>query len=93
MGINFERKPPFYNIACTTKIKALSPYSEDYQAIKSPRKEIIYKFSSIAILHSVIIKDDKFYPQGYMEGYKEYVEETSYFHNYIDSDSDSAFEK
>ena len=86
MGINFERKPPFSNnITCTTKIKTLSPYSEDYQDIKIPRKEIIYKFSSIAILHSVIIKDDKFYPQGYMEGYKEYVEETSYFHNYIDS--------
>ena len=89
MGINFERKPPFYNIACTTKIKALSPYSEDYQAIKSPRKEIIYKFSSIAILHSVITKDYKYYPQAYMEEYKyERVEEASYFHNYFDSDSD-----
>ena len=49
MELNFERKPPFSNnITCTTKIKTLSPYSEDYQDIKIPRKEIIYKFSSIA---------------------------------------------
>ena len=42
MGINFERKPPFSNnITCTTKIKTLSPCSEDYQDIKIPRKEII----------------------------------------------------
>ena len=68
-GINFERKALFYNnTTCTTKIK-LSPYSEDYQDIKIPRKEKIYKFSSSAILHSVIIKDDKYYPQAYMEEY------------------------
>ena len=49
MGINFERKPPFSNnTTYTTKIKTLSPYSEDYQDIKIPRKEIIYKFPSIA---------------------------------------------
>ena len=91
MGIYFERKPPFSdNITCTTKIKTLSPYSEDYQDIKIPRKEIIYKFSSIAILHSVITKDYKYYPQAYMEEYKyERVEEASYFHNYFDSDSDN----
>ena len=51
MGTNFGRKPPFCNdIACRTKIKTLSSYSEDYQDIKIPRKEIFYKFSSIAIL-------------------------------------------
>ena len=51
MGTNLERKPPFCNdITCTTKIKTLSSYSEDYQDIKIPRKEIFYKFSSIAIL-------------------------------------------
>ena len=94
MGINFERKALFYNnTTCTTKIK-LSPYSEDYKDIKIPRKEIIYKFSSIAILHSVITKDYKYYPQAYMEEYKyERVEEASYFHNYFDSDSDSDFEE
>ena len=63
MGINIEKKPPFSNnITCTTKIKTLSPCSEDYQDIKIPRKEIIYKFSSIAILHSVGEKDGKYYP-------------------------------
>ena len=94
MGINFERKALFYdNTTCTTKIK-LSSCSEDYRDIKIPRKEIIYKFSSAAILHSVITKDDKYYPQAYMEEYKyERVEEASYFHNYFDSDSDSDFEK
>ena len=67
MGISFERKSPFYNnIAFATTTKTLSPYSEDFQDIKIPRKEIIYKFSSIAILHSVITKDDKYYPQAYM---------------------------
>ena len=61
---------------------------------KNSKKKIIYKFSSIAILHSVITKDDKYYPQAYMEEYKyERVEEASYFHNYFDSDSDSDFEK
>ena len=59
----------------------------------SKKRNNLLLFSCIAILHSVIIKDDKYYPQGYMEEYKEYVEETSYFHNYFDSDSDSAFEK
>ena len=40
MGINFERKPPFCsNIRYTTKIKTLSPYSEDYQGIKIPKKK------------------------------------------------------
>ena len=39
MGINFERKPPFCdNITYTTKIKTLSPYSDDYQDIKIPQK-------------------------------------------------------
>ena len=90
MGINFERKPPFSNnITCTTKIKTLSPYSEDYQDIKIPRKEIIYKFSSIAILHSVGEKDDKYHPRPYMEEYKyERAKEISYFDNFFDSDSD-----
>ena len=90
MGINFERKPSFSNnITCTTKIKTLSPYSEDYQVIKIPRKEIIYKFSSIAILHSVRVKDDKYYPQAYIEEYKyERAEGISYFDNFFDSDSD-----
>ena len=91
LGINFERKPPFY-ITCTTKIRTLSAYPEDYQDIKISRKEIIYKFSSIAILHSVNTKDSKYYPQEYMEEYKqERVEEVSYFDNYFDSDSDSDF--
>ena len=63
MGINIEKKTPFSNnITCTTKIKTLSPCSEDCQDIKIPRKEIIYKFSSIAILHSVGEKDGKYYP-------------------------------
>ena len=90
MGINFERKPPFSNnTTYTTKIKTLSPYSEDYQDIKIPRKEIIYKFSSIAILHSVRVKDDKYYPQAYIEEYKyERAEGISYFDNFFDSDSD-----
>ena len=79
MGINFERKPPFCNnIAYTTKIKTLSSYSEDYQDTKIPKKEIIYKFSSIAILHSVNTKDNKYYPQAYMGEYKyERIEEVS----------------
>ena len=71
MGIHFERKPPFSNnITCTITIKTFSPYSDDYQDIKIPRKEIIYKFSSIAILHSVDEKDNKYYPRVYMEEYK-----------------------
>ena len=90
MGISFERKPPFSNnITCTTKIRTLSPYSEDYQDIKIPRKEIIYKFSSIAILHSVGEKDDKYYPQAYMEEHKyQRAEEISSFDTFFDSDSD-----
>ena len=91
MQINFERKPPFCNnISYATKIKTLSSYSEDYQGIKIPKKEIIYKFSSIAILNSVNTKDDKYYPQAYMEEYKyDRIEEVSYFDNDFDSDSDS----
>ena len=61
---------------------------------KNSKKKIIYKFSSNAILHSVITKDYKYYPQAYMEEYKyERVEEASYFHNYFDSDSDSNFQE
>ena len=68
MGIDFERKPPFCtNIACTTKIKTLSSYSEDYQDKKIPRKEIFYKFSSISILHSIGTGDNNYYPQGYIK--------------------------
>ena len=95
MGINFERKPLFCNIITyATKIKTLSSYSEDYQDIKIPKKEIIYKFSSIAILHSVNTKDDKYYPQAYMEECKyERIEEVSYFDNGSDFDSDSDFEE
>ena len=94
MGINFERKPLFCNnITCTTKTKTLSPYSEVYQDIKIPRKEIIYKFSFIAILHSVNTKDSKYYPQAYMEEYKyERIEDIFYFDNDFDSSSDSDFE-
>ena len=63
MEINFERKPPFYNnTRYTTKIKTHSPYSEDHQDVEIPRKEIIYKFLSVAILHSVSTKDNKYYP-------------------------------
>ena len=91
MGINFEIKPSFFNnITYTTKLKTLSPYSEDYQDIKIPKKEIIHKFSSIAILHSVNTKNNKHYPQAYMEEYKyERIEEVSHFDNDFDSDSDS----
>ena len=65
-GINFERKPPFCNnITYTTKIKTLSPYSGNFQYIKIPKKEMIYMFSSIAILHSVNTKDDNYYSQAY----------------------------
>ena len=62
---------------------------------KNPKKkEIIYKFSSITILHSVNTKDDKYYPQVYMEEYKyERIEEVSYFDNDSNSDSDSDFEE
>ena len=90
MGIYFERKPPFSNnITCTTKIKTLSPYSEDYQDIKILRKKMIYKFSSIDVLQSVGKKDDKYYPRAYMEEHKyERAEEISYFDNFFDFDSD-----
>ena len=90
-GIKFERKPSFCNnITYTAKIKTFSPYSEDYQDIKIPKKEVIYKFSSITILHSVNTKVDKYYPQAYMEKYKyERIEEVSLFDNDSDSDSDS----
>ena len=91
MEINFERKPPFCNnITYTTKIKTLSPDSEDYQDIKIPRKEIIYKFSCIAILNFVGTKDNKYYPQAYMKEYKyERIEEVSYSDNDSDYNSDS----
>ena len=91
MGINFERKPQFCNnITYTTKIKTLSPYSEDYQDIKIPKNEIIYKFSSIAILHSINTKDDKYYPQAYMEECKyEWIEEVFNFDNDFELDPDS----
>ena len=57
---------------------------------EAPKKEIIYKFSSIAVLHSVGTIDDEYYPQAYMEEYKyERKEEVSH----IDSDSDSDFEE
>ena len=57
---------------------------------KNPKKEI-YKFSSIATLHSVNTTDDEYYPQAYMEEYKyERREEISHFNS--DSDSDSDFE-
>ena len=94
MGINFEKNPPFCNnITYPTKIKTLSSYSEDYQDIKIPRKEIIYKFSSIAVLHSVSTKDNKYYPLAYMEESKyERIEHISYFDNDSDSDSDSDFD-
>ena len=88
MRISFERKPPFCdNITFTTKVKTFSPYSEDYQDIKIPRSKIDYKFSSVAILHSVDTKDDKYYPRAHMEEYKyERIEEVSYFDCDIDSD-------
>ena len=88
-GNKFWKKTTFCNnIIYTTKIKALSPYSEDYPDIKISKKEIIYKFSFIAILYSVNTKDDSYYPQAYMEDYKhERIEEVSHVDN--DSDSDS----
>ena len=94
MGITFERKPPFYNnTTYTTKIKTHSAYSEDYQDIEIPRKEIIYKFSSTAILHSVSTKDNNYYPRAYMEECKyEGIEHISYFDSDSDSYSDSDFE-
>ena len=45
MGINFERKAQFCtNVAYTTKIKMLLSYSEEYQDMTLPKKEIIYNF-------------------------------------------------
>ena len=39
MGINFERKPPFYNnTTYTTKIKTSSRYSQDYQDTRNPKE-------------------------------------------------------
>ena len=91
MGINFERKPPFCN---NITYETLSSYSEDYQDIKIPKKEIIYKFSSIAILHFENTKEDKCYPQAYIEEHKyERIEEVSYFDSDSDSDSDSDFKE
>ena len=94
MGINFERKSPFYNnTTYTTKIKTHSTYSEDYQGIEIPRKEIIYKFSSVAIFYLVDRNDNMYYPQAYMEECKcERIEYISYFDNDSDSDLDSDFE-
>ena len=91
MGTNFERKLSFCNnITYTRKIKTLSSYSEDYQDKKKPRQEVIYKLSSIAILHSVSAKDNKYYPRAYVEEYKyERVEHITYFDNDSDSNSDS----
>ena len=58
MGINSERKLPFSNnITCTTKIKTLPPYSQDYQDIQIPKKEIIYKFMLFALNHDNNCKD------------------------------------
>ena len=91
MEINFEREPPFCNnITYITKIKTLSSSSEDYQDIKIPRKGIIYKFSSIATLHSVNTKHNKYYPWAYMEECNsERMEHIFYFDNDSDSESDS----
>ena len=95
MEINSERKPPFYNnTTYKTKIKTHSPYSEDYQEVEIPSKEIIYKFLSVAIFHSVSTKDNKYYPQAYMEECKyERIVHISYFDNDSDSDFDSDFEE
>ena len=61
---------------------------------KNKKKKRIDKFSSISILHSVNAKDDKYYPQAYMEEYKyERIEEVSYFDKDSNSDSDSDFEE
>ena len=86
-----KKKQPFCNnFTYTKKIKTLSSYSGDYQDIKIPQKEIIYKFSSIAILHSINKKDNKYYSQAYMGEYKcQRIEEVSHFDNDSDSDSDS----
>ena len=57
--------------------------------MRLPKKEIIYKFSSIAILHSLNTKDDEYQPQVYMEECKyERIEEVSRFDNDSDFDSD-----
>ena len=64
------------NVAYTTKIKTLLSYSGEYQDMILPKKEIFYKFSSIAILHSVSTIDDEYYPRVYMEECKyERIEE------------------
>ena len=93
IGINFEREPQFCtNVTYATKIKTLLYYAEEYQDIRLPKTEIIYKFSSIAILHSVIIMDDEYYPRVYIEECKyERMEEISHIDS--DSDSDSDYEE
>ena len=95
MRKNFEKKTLCCNnITYTKKIKTLSSYSEDYQHIKIPGKEIFYKFSSITILHSVGTKDNKYFPQAYMEEYNyKRLKEVSYFDNNFDLDFDSDFEE
>ena len=48
------------------------------------------KFSSIAILHSVVNKDNKYYLGAFMEEYKyERIQEVPYFDNDSDFDSNS----
>ena len=91
MGINFEKKKKFCtNATYATKIKTLLFHSEEYQDMRLPKKEIIYMFSSIAILHSVGTIDAEYYPQAYMEEYKyKRIEEVSH----INSDSDCDFEE
>ena len=72
MKINFERKLPFSNnITYTAKTK-------------TPIEGIIYKFSSIVILHSVRTKDNKQYPEAYLEECKyERVGHVFYFDNIL----------
>ena len=93
IGINFEREPQFCtNVTYATKIKTLLYYAEEYQDIRLPKTEIIYKFSSIAILHSVIIMDDEYYARVYIEECKyDRMEEISHIDS--DSDSDSDYEE
>ena len=48
------------------------------------------KFSSIAILHSVVNKDNKYYLGAFMEEYKyDRIQEVPYFDNDSDFDSNS----
>ena len=81
MEINFEKNPPFCNniIYCKNK---------------NPNRRNIFKFSSIAILHSVSTEDNKHYPRAYVEECKyERREHISYFDNNSYSDSYSDFEE